>query len=217
MKNILSALSGAVVLCTAALILSSCNPSSGDGQAAETKSALDVIQSRKSVRSFTSEPVSDADIQTILRCAMSAPSGMDVRPWRFVVVKDPGTIKAVAGPRGGFVATAPVLVVVCGETVSSPRPRPGDPEGEARLVPNRNWTADCAAASQNLLLAVEALGLGATWTACYPYEDRMSLVREALGLPDNVSPYNVIPIGHPDGEFTPKDKWNPENIHYDKW
>ncbi len=207
-----------IFVASALLVLSSCTSQNAPKESSSSvRSAIEVIQSRKSVRSFTSEPVSDADIETILRCAMSAPSGMDVRPWRFVVVKDPDAIKAVAGPRGGFIATAPVVIVVCGETTFTQRPRPGEEDSAPRVVPNGNWTADCAAAAENLLLAVEALGLGATWTACYPYEERMSTVREALGLPDNVSPYNVIPIGHPDGNFTPKDKWNPENIHINKW
>ena len=78
-------------------------------------------------------------------------------------------------------------------------------------------TADCAAATENLLLAAEALGLGAVWTACYPYEDRMTPAIEALALPDNVKPYCIVPVGHPAGDDEPKDKWKPENIHYDKW
>ena len=61
------------------------------------------------------------------------------------------------------------------------------------------------------------MGLGAVWTACYPYEERMATTIETLGIPENVLPYCIVPVGYPGGEETPKDKWKPENIHYEKW
>ena len=183
---------------------------------AATPSALDTIFSRKSVRSYTDQAVSDQQVETILRAAMSAPTGMNVQPWRFVVVRDPAVKEVLAGGFNKMIATAPVVFVVCGETTLVRRPR-NNPDAEPVLVENGNWTADCAAATENLLLAAEALGLGAVWTACYPYEDRMNPAREVLGLPDNVSPYCIVPCGYPAGDDQPKDKWKPENIHYDKW
>ena len=183
---------------------------------AATPSALDTIFSRKSVRSYTDQAVSDQQVETILRAAMSAPTGMNVQPWRFVVVRDPAVKEVLAGGFNKMIATAPVVFVVCGETTLVRRPRT-NPDAEPVLVENGNWTADCAAATENLLLAAEALGLGAVWTACYPYEDRMNPAREVLGLPDNVSPYCIVPCGYPAGDDQPKDKWKPENIHYDKW
>jgi nitroreductase len=62
------------------------------------------------------------------------------------------------------------------------------------------------------LLAAESLGLGAVWTAAYPYEDRTAVVKKALDLPENHVPLNVIPIGYPTGEDLPKNKWKPENV-----
>lgn len=183
---------------------------------AAAPSALDTIFSRKSVRSYTDQAVSDQQVETILRAAMSAPTGMNVQPWRFVVVRDPAVKEVLAGGFNKMIATAPVVFVVCGETTLVRRPR-NNPDAEPVLVENGNWTADCAAATENLLLAAEALGLGAVWTACYPYEDRMNPAREVLGLPDNVSPYCIVPCGYPAGDDQPKDKWKPENIHYDKW
>jgi nitroreductase len=82
---------------------------------------------------------------------------------------------------------------------------------------NGFWFEDCAAATENLLLAAEALGLGAVWTACYPMPDRMDPTIAALGLPDNVKPFAIVPVGFPAGDDQPKDKWKPENVHYDKW
>lgn len=173
-----------------------------DAQPGQT--ALDVIFSRKSVRTYADKPVSDEQVETLLKAAMAAPTGMNVQPWRFVVVRDQAVKDRIAG-RNRMISKAPVAFVVCGETQLK--------NGQ----PNKNWTADCAAASENLLIAAEALGLGAVWTACYPYEERMSTVIEALGLPEEVKPLCVIPVGYPAGNDKPKDKWKPENIHYDKW
>ena len=175
------------------------------GFAQEQQSALDNIFARKSVRSYTDEPISPEQVETILKAAMAAPSGMNMQPWRFVVVTDQKVKDKLAVGFNKMIAKAPVVIIICGKTTNK------------LGAPNKNWTADCAASTENLLLAVEALGLGAVWTACYPYEDRMNPTVEALGLPENISPYCIVPIGHPAGNDKPKDKWNPENIHYEKW
>ena len=185
-------------------------------QEAAGPSALDVIFSRKSVRSYTDQPVTDEQVETMLRAAMAAPTGMNVQPWRFVVIRDQAVKDKLAGPRGGMIAQAPVVFVICGETTLMRKPF-GQPDAEAVEVENGNWTQDCSAATENLLLAAEALGLGAVWTAGDPGADGVSPIREALGLPENVTPLCVVPCGYPAGDDQPKDKWKPENIHYDKW
>ena len=179
-------------------------------------SALETIFSRKSVRTYTDQPVSDEQVETLLRAAMAAPSGMNVQPWRFVVVRDQAVKDVLAGGFNKMIAQAPVVFVICGETTMMRKPW-GQPEAEPVEMANGNWVQDCSAATENLLLAAEALGLGAVWTAAYPYEDRVAPIREALGLPDNVAPLCVVPVGYPGGDDQPKDKWKPENIHYDKW
>lgn len=177
----------------------------GYAQEQPGKAVLDNIHARKSVRTYTDEDVTPEQVETILRAAMAAPSGMNVQPWRFVVVRDQEVKNKLAGGFNKMIAKAPVVIVVCGKTT-------GPMGGE-----NRNWTADCAAATENLLLSAEAIGLGAVWTACYPYEERLKDTIEALELPDSVKPYCIVPVGHPTGKEKPKDKWKPENIHYDKW
>ena len=166
---------------------------------------LENILSRKSVRSYTDEPVSTEQVEILLKAAMAAPSGRNLQPWRFVVVTEQVTKEKLAVGFNKMIAKAPVAIVVCGQTHKD--------DG----APNNNWTADCAAATENLLLAAEAMGLGAVWTACYPYEDRMNPAIEALGLPDSVKPYCIVPVGHPATKEQPKDKWKPESIHYEKW
>ena len=170
-----------------------------------SQAVLDNIHARKSVRSYTDEPVTPEQVETLLRAAMAAPSGKNVQPWRFVVVTQPETKQKLAVGFNKMIAKAPVAIVICGLTAN--------PSG----IANNNWTADCAAATENLLLAAESLGLGAVWTACYPYDDRMQPAIEALGLPDNIKPYCIVPVGHPAGDNKPKNKWNPGHIHYEKW
>ncbi len=191
-----------ITILIALFTIMSCGTPAGNQD--PSKAVLDNILSRKSVRSYTEQEVSQEQIETILKAAMAAPSGVNLQPWRFVVVREQTTKEKLAVGFNKMIAQAPVAIVVCGVTRS---------DGQ----PNGNWTADCAAATENLLLAVEALGLGAVWTACYPYEVRMDPTIEALGLPEDVKPYCIVPIGYPAGEDKPKDKWKPENIHYEKW
>lgn len=180
------------------LTMVSCNNIS-ESQKADI--VLENIFARKSVRKFTSEPVSDKQVETLLRAAMAAPSAMNGQPWRFVVVNDKDKLASMAGQLPyARLDTAPMAIVVC-----------GDLSGYKKF-----WTDDCSAATENLLLAAEAMGLGAVWTAASD-EERSGIVREALGLPENIHPLCIVPVGHPDGDFQPKDKWDPSKIHYNQW
>lgn len=171
---------------------------------------LDNIATRVSVRSYTDEPVSDEDIQTMLRAAMAAPTAMNRQPWEFIVIKDRDTLDAFAGKLryARMLEQAPLAIVVCAETTLVNR------EGET--MENMFWEHDASAATENLLLAAHALGLGAVWTAASD-PVRSAVVKEALGLPETIMPLCVIPIGHPAGVDEPKDKWKPEKIHYNRW
>lgn len=174
------------------------------------KGVLDCIATRTSIRAFTDEPVSEADIETMLRAAMAAPSAMNRQPWAFVVINDRSTLDALAGKLryAKMLAQAPVAIVVCAETRLILR--------DGAEVENMFWEHDASAAAENLLLAAHALGLGAVWTAAADPE-RSAIVREALGITGTVMPLCVVPIGHPAESPAPKDKWKPEKIHYNRW
>ena len=183
-----------------------------------SQSALDVIMTRTSVRRFTGEPVSREQLETILKAGMAAPTAMNVQPWRFVVVTDKEKIASVfaAGPMGRMFTTAGAVIVVCGQTTYMRKPF-GQPDAPATEQPNIFWYEDCSAATQNILLAAKALGLGAVWTAGYPAEERVAPIAKALGIPSGVVPLCIIPVGVPAENPTPKDKWKPENIHWEQW
>lgn len=179
-------------------------------------SAIDAIMTRTSVRSFTGEPVSREHLETILKAGMAAPTAMNIQPWRFVVVTDKENIAKVFGSKSKMFTTAGAVIVVCGQTTVKRKPF-GQPDAPETEQPNIFWYEDCSAATQNILLAVHALGLGAVWTAGYPSEQRVAPIAEALGIPENVKILCVIPIGVPAENPTPKDKWEPENIHWEQW
>ena len=170
---------------------------------------FETIAARTSIRKFDpSKPVSDADIEKILKAGMCAPSAMDRRPWEFIVVKDKAKLAALGSrlPYSRCGNGAYVAIVVCGNLDNG--------------LPGRGkeyWIHDCSAATMNILLAAKGLGLGAVWTGVYPGEDRVAVVREVLSIPEGYAPLNVIPLGYPAENPTPKDKWNPAKVHHDKW
>ena len=190
----------------------------GCKQQSTQPSALDVIMTRTSIRNFTGDPVSQEQLETILRAGMAAPSAINIQPWRFVVLTDKERIAELFGDgfRAQMFTSAGAVIVVCGQTTFMRKPW-GQPDAPEELSDNIFWFEDCSAAAQNILLAAHALGLGAVWTAGYPAMDRVAPLAQALGLPSDVLPLCVIPIGVAAENPDPKDKWKPENIHWEKW
>ena len=171
------------------------------------KDTLSVIHSRKSVKSFTGAPVSTENLDKIIRAGMAAPTAVNKQPWSFVVVTDRKKIDALAAglPTARGIDKAGAVIIVCTEP------------GKANLQSKDFAIIDASLASENILLATEALGLGGHWTASYPYEDKMKHVRSVLGIPADVIPLNVILVGVPTGEDKPKDKYQKDKIHWGKW
>ena len=198
------------------VVLSSCGSTP---EVSKEQIVLDNIFSRKSVRSFTDEPVTSQQIETLLKAGMAAPSGSNIQPWSFVVLQDKDRYMEIFGENNfnqRIFAQSAAIIVVCSDTTVVRAPR-NDPQGTPVKMANGTWRDDAGAVTENILLAVEAMDLGAVWTACYPYPDRMNPVKASLGLPAEVVPYSVIALGHPSGDDQPKDKWKPEKVHYGKW
>ena len=167
--------------------------------------ALTVIHSRKSVRKYLNKPVSKEQLEILLKAGMAAPTAGDKRPWAFVVITDPAMLDSLSlsTPYTRMLSSAAAAIAVCGDT------RIG--------FKSEVWVHDCSAASENILLAAEAIGLGAVWTGIYLNEGPTAYVKRVLGLPPEVYPLNVISIGYPTGEEKPKDKWDPSRIHWNMW
>lgn len=168
--------------------------------------AIKNILTRTSIRKYTDQPVSKTDIETLLRAGMAAPTAVNRQPWHFVAVTDKAKLKELSGGRGGMLEQCALAIVVCGNMEKTM-------QGKGQEF----WIQDCSAATENILLAAHALGLGAVWTGGYPMEERVASISKALKLPETIIPLCTIVIGHPAESPTPKDKWKPENISYNEF
>lgn len=205
------------MMAAVAMMLSACCNKQEKATVDPAEVVMQNILSRKSVRSYTGDSIPAAVMENLLKAAMAAPSGRDWRPWSIVVLTDKSQYDSIfAGNMNmqKFMESGAV-VILCADTIHV-GPTRENPDAMVEQV-NSLWRDDMGAVTENLLLAVEAYGLGACWTACYPYADRMDPIRAALNLPATVVPYAVVPIGYPSTENTPKDKWDPARVHYGRW
>ena len=167
--------------------------------------ALETIMTRRSVRKFTSLEVGDELVEKLLRAAMQAPSANNGQPWHFVVIRDRAILDAVPffHPFAQMVKEAPLAVLVCADT------------GNARSPDY--WVLDCSAATQNILLAAHALGLGAVWLGIHPRQERMEKMAPLVKLPEGVKPLALIALGFPAEHHAFSDRFKPARIHQDTW
>ncbi|MCR4914791.1 MAG: nitroreductase family protein [Prevotella sp.] len=204
MKQILSAFA-------ALLVLAACNsrePKAETTVAAEGKAIVENIMTRTSIRQYTNQAISTDTIEILLRAGMAAPTAVNKQPWHFVAITSRDKLKELAAtnPNARMLEHAPLTIVVCGDMQKAL-------EGEGRQL----WIQDCSAATENILLAAHALGLGAVWTALYPRDDRTRGAIEVLKLPKHIVPLCAIIIGYPAEQPEPKDKWKPENVSYNEF
>ena len=171
------------------------------------QAAIENIMTRTSIRQYKDQPVEDEKIDIMLKAAMAAPTAVNLQPWHFIVITDKAIMKALSGPSP---ANAPLLIAVCGNTDKNVLP-----DGKTK-VPDF-WVEDASAATENLLLAAHALGLGAVWTTAYPAMDRVEVTAKVLGCPKNIVPLAVVRIGYPDEEPKIKNKFKEENISYNRY
>lgn len=165
--------------------------------------ALEALFTRRSIRKYTDEPVSDEDLTTILEAGMNAPSANNRQPWQFVVVDDREKLNAIMDvhPYSRMLAEAPVAIIVCGDTT----------------VSENYWEQDCSAATENILIAARALGLGTCWLGVTPNAQRTPAIAELFGLPDPVKPLNVIALGHPAEDKGRVERYNEDRVHKNGW
>lgn len=199
------------LLCAAAMF-TSCDNGAKTSDVATAKCdpgkvVMENIMTRKSVRQFTNQPVAKDTLDMIVKAGMAAPSAVNAQPWAFVVVTEREVLDSLNAVKPWFnLKTATAAIVVCGD-LSKAIEGPGQ----------EYWVQDCSAASENILLAAHALGLGAVWCGVYPNQENVVGVSRVLQLPENIIPLNVITMGYPAENPEPKDKFKPENIHYQKW
>ena len=154
-------------------------------------SVIDNILNRKSIRSFSNKKVEQEKIDLILKSAMAAPSAMNKQPWEIVVVTDNKKLEQIAKyiPNASYSKASQLTIIVCGNTAIS----------------EKFWIQDCCAMTENILLAVESLGLGAVWCAVYPFEDKVEKVKKLFNLPENIIPGMILALGYPSEKSKPSD------------
>lgn len=200
-------------MATVAMTFMSCNETtSTSGKASDNDVAAVVVENimtRASVRQFTDRKISADTLEQLVKCGMAAPTAVNAQPWSFVIVTERAVLDTLnAHHPWARLETATAAIIVCGDMERAL-------EGPAREY----WVQDCSAASENILLAAHAYGLGAVWCGVYhgPESERVPAVCKALNLPEYIIPLNIVTLGYPAQKVEPKDKWKPELVHYNIW
>jgi nitroreductase len=167
--------------------------------------AMEAILGRRSVRKYSEKPVTDEQVKHLLEAAMAAPSAHNKQPWHFIVVRDRATLLEI--PKfhnySKMLEQAALAIIVCGDL---------ELEGGTGF-----WSQDCSAATQNILLAAKATGLGAVWLGVYPNENLVKGVKELLRIPEKVVPLCIIAVGYPLEEKPPGNRYRDDRVHRNTW
>ncbi len=166
---------------------------------------MKAILERRSIRKYTDKLISDKDLKELLQAAMAAPSAGNQQLWEFIIVEDKKILNEITKihPYSQMLKNAPLAIVVCADL---------DKETNKGY-----WVQDCAAATENILIAAQYKGLGAVWLGVYPIEGRVKGLKELLNLPVRVIPLSIVSIGHPAEKKEPSNRYNESRIHINKW
>ncbi|MDR2037100.1 MAG: nitroreductase family protein [Bacteroidales bacterium] len=166
---------------------------------------LNGILSRRSIRKYTDEVILREKIEGLIKYGMYAPSARNKQPWHFVLLNDQVIFEKMLEfqPHTKMLADAQWGIVVCGDDTLSHTPD--------------YWPVDCAAATQNILLAAHGMGYGAVWLGIYPRPERVSAMKEILALPPHIHAFSVISVGVPAQEPNQPERFHPERIHLNQW
>jgi len=166
---------------------------------------MEAILTRRSVRKYIKNEISENTIKELIEAGMNAPSAGNEQPWHFILINDPSILEKVPTfhNHAKMLKDASIAILVCGDLNLEKH------EGM--------WIQDCSAATENILLAVRAKKLGAVWLGIYPREKRIKGMRKLLDIPENVMPFSLISLGYPDEEQKKVNRYDKSRIHYNKW
>jgi nitroreductase len=167
--------------------------------------AMEAILTRRSIRRYTDKKVSDEIVKELLEAGMSAPSAGNEQPWHFVAITDHKILDEIPKihPYSGMLKEAPLAILICGD--------------ETLQKYQGYWVQDCSAATENILIAANAIGLGGVWLGVYPIEDRVVGIRKLLGMPEKVIPFALLSIGYPAEQKPPANRYDESRVHYNIW
>ncbi len=164
------------------------------------------IFTRRSVRSYTEQPIADSTLMNLLKAAMAAPSAGNEQPWEFIIVRSQLLLKEITKIHAysNMLLQSPAAIIVCSDVSRS-------------KYPMDYWVQDCSAATQNILLAATAEGLGSCWLGVYPDSARVVGIRRIFAIPDEIIPFAVIALGYPATAPQAVDRFEEQRIHLEKW
>ncbi len=167
--------------------------------------AMKNILGRRSIRKYSNKPVPEKVVRQLLDAGMHAPTARNIQPWHFVVVDERELLDklSVAHPYAKMLQQATLAILVCGDRKLQ--------EMDGYII------QDCSAATQNIMLAAHALGLGSVWLGMYPREERMKKVGDLLNIPSNILPVALISIGYPDESKPVPDRYRSDRIHFNRF
>jgi nitroreductase len=166
---------------------------------------FDAILTRRSIRKYTSQKIDQDLVDKIIKAGMYAPSAVNKQPWHFIVFTDRKSMKEIMNVHqsSAMLAEAQTAILIC---------------YDENLQHDDGYGAvDCSNATQNMLLAAHALGIGACWIGIYPRQNRMEALHTIFGLPQHVKAFAVIALGYPDEKKQVAQRYKPERIHFEKW
>jgi nitroreductase len=170
--------------------------------------AIEAIMTRRAVRKFdSSKSISKEKLDVLLKAAMSAPSARNEQPWHFLVVTERELLKQIleVHPYAAMCLEAAAAIIPCVD----------------RTVNQEDldfWVEDMSAATQNIMLAARAEGLGSVWVGVYPNLDRVAAIKKLFNLPDKFMPFCLIPVGYSAVEQKESSgRFKPDRIHFNNW
>jgi nitroreductase len=167
--------------------------------------AMEAILTRRSVRTYKNKEISDELINDLIEAGISAPSAGNQQPWHFIILDDHKIIDKIPNfhPYSSMLSNAQIAIIVC---------------GDLDIETNKGfWIQDCSAATENILIAARANGLGSCWLGLYPREDRVNGIKSLLKIPENVIPLSLISLGYPVIKQDKVNRYNSSRIHKNKW
>lgn len=168
--------------------------------------AIKAIMTRRSIRKFDpNKLISDEVVRTLLEAAMNAPSASNQQPWYFIIIDSKIIMNEIINvhPFANMLKEAPMAILVCGNKKLDKY--------------SGNWILDCSAATENILIAANALGLGSVWVGVYPTVDRVDNFKRIFNLPPEVMPLSLIALGYTDKVSPEIIRFSKDRVYYNKW
>jgi nitroreductase len=167
--------------------------------------AYGIILTRRSIRKYTTQSISEETLHDLIRATVSAPFAGNQQPWHFLIIDEKKLLQKIPEyhPNGKMLKFADKAILICGDL--------------NRETFKGYWMIDCSAATQNLLLAAHTYGIGSCWLGVYPVDERVRHLRKLFGIPEHVIPFSLVALGYPDESKKSENRYNSTRIHRNRW